>query len=181
MEEWKFIGNSKFYQISTYGRVRCVGGVVMRRDNKPFTVKACVMKPYLTKCGYFIVHGACDLDEHILIHRTMMVTFNPVDGMDNLQVNHIDGNKQNNVIENLEWCTREENMQHAIRTGLWTPTYRPGELHPMCTLSDEQARDILDLLKEKTRTQHSIAVEYGISDTTVHAIKVGKKRFANIR
>ena len=52
------------------------------------------------------------------LHRLLLVTFNPVDGMTNLQVNHKDGNKRNNCLDNLEWVTQAENAQHAFKKGL---------------------------------------------------------------
>lgn len=51
------------------------------------------------------------------VHRLVALTF--IDNIDfKQQVNHIDGNKKNNHVSNLEWCTAEENMNHAVRTGL---------------------------------------------------------------
>ena len=40
------------------------------------------------------------------------------------EVNHIDGNKKNNKVENLEWCNRSQNMQHAVRLGLKPKKYK---------------------------------------------------------
>lgn len=54
------------------------------------------------------------------VHRLVMIAFNPVPGYEKLQVNHKDGNKLNNHISNLEWCTAKENTDHAIKTNLRT-------------------------------------------------------------
>ena len=57
---------------------------------------------------------------HKLIHRLVAYAFlgDPGPGYD---VNHKDGNKRNNIADNLEWCTRKENVRHAFRTGLMAP------------------------------------------------------------
>ena len=46
-------------------------------------------------------------------HRLVMRCFNPIDNFEDLQVNHKDGNKLNNNLDNLEWCTTKENAEHA--------------------------------------------------------------------
>lgn len=51
------------------------------------------------------------------IHRLVAVHFIP-NTIDNEQVNHIDGNKENNCVSNLEWCSQTENMKHSYRIGL---------------------------------------------------------------
>lgn len=73
----------------------------------------------------------------LLVHRLVAKAFIPLPqrfvetGLtyDDLEVNHIDGNPSNNNISNLEWCTKEENMQHAIRTNLIPPGKKGGD-HP---------------------------------------------------
>lgn len=58
--------------------------------------------------------------EQKLIHRLVAENFIPIeDGK--FQVNHIDGNKLNNDVSNLEWVSPKENMVHAVENGLWTP------------------------------------------------------------
>lgn len=51
------------------------------------------------------------------VHRLVMATFNFVDDMENLHVNHIDNNGENNSLENLEWVTHKENMKHSSSQG----------------------------------------------------------------
>ena len=48
------------------------------------------------------------------VHRLVMMAFKPIEDMDNLEVNHIDGDKKNNALSNLEWCSASENQKHAF-------------------------------------------------------------------
>ena len=52
------------------------------------------------------------------LHRLVLMAFNPVPIMEELEVNHIDGDKLNNALSNLEWCTSSENQKHAFNLGL---------------------------------------------------------------
>ncbi len=57
--------------------------------------------------------------KHLRAHRLMANAW--LGNQNGLVVNHIDGNKMNNSLENLEWCTIAENNKHAIQTGLYDP------------------------------------------------------------
>ncbi len=92
------------------------GEIMNRNTNR-------IIKQYTTPKGYRTVVTTLGHDEdklNIRVHRAVAETFIPnPSGLP--MVNHIDGNKQNNTVENLEWCTSKENVQHAITTGLFNP------------------------------------------------------------
>ena len=86
------------------------------------------------------------------------MAFNPVENMSQLEVNHKDGDKRNNALDNLEWCTSSDNQKHAYRTGLHQP--RKGEKSNFSKLSEEDVRKVFELRKQGL-TQQKIAEEVG--------------------
>lgn len=101
-------------------------------------------------------------------HRLVMMCFEPNKNFENLQVNHIDGNKLNNSFENLEWCTNQENRIHAVKIGLAASL--KGEENPASKLLESQVIDIIqDLLHGIPYLQ--ICKKYNCSKSTISAIK----------
>lgn len=78
------------------------------------------------------------------IHRLVAMTFLPT-WNEFLEVNHIDGDRLNNNVDNLEMCTHLENMRHAFRVGLVKNTVR-GETHHLSKLSLDEVKEIKQLL-----------------------------------
>lgn len=176
MEEWKDVAGSDFYQVSDYGRVKVKGGIYMRKDGKPYTVKPHVVAPFKTKSGYYIVNLHFDIPGKKLVHRLVLETFCPNTDKERGLVNHIDGNKENNYLSNLEWCSRIENAQHAMRIGTFRPQDRCGEKHPKCKLTQAQVQEIKSRLTGKRGEQRKLATEYHVSEATISEIKTGRTR-----
>ncbi len=94
-------------------------------------------------------------------------------GKSKLHVNHKDGNKQNNFLSNLEYCTAKENTQHAIKMGL---VNNKGEKSVRSKLTKRQVIDIKFQLKNKyiygilTR----LAKKYEVTPTAIKDIKTGR-------
>ena len=106
MERWLTIVEHPDYEVSNKGRVR------NKRNGR-------VLKPMPNRDGgYYRValNGKC-----YYIHRLVAGAFFDGDHH-NIDVNHIDGNKSNNELPNLEWCTRKENIHHAWINGLKYPS-----------------------------------------------------------
>lgn len=108
-----------------------------------------------------------------LAHRIIAKVFMPNKYDYKLQVNHIDGDKTNNYLYNLEWVTGSENMQHATSTGLFNPN---GEGNGNSKYSDAQTEEVCRLLTEGKLTNTQIAEVTGVSAATVSMIKIGKVR-----
>lgn len=101
-EIWKDIPFDNNYKVSNCGRL------FSKRKNK-------ILKGELTGKGYIRV--ALTKHKRYLVHCIVAKTFIP-NPENKPQVNHIDGNKQNNNVNNLEWCTQSENIRHALKIGL---------------------------------------------------------------
>lgn len=102
------------------------------------------------------------------VHRLVAIAFIP--NPDNLpQVNHIDGNKTNNSVTNLEWCTGEYNLKHKKENGLCSSM--PGEEHPRHILTEQQ---VIEIYLDTSHTQKELGTMYGVSRGTIQAIKYGR-------
>lgn len=107
-----------------------------------------------------------------LLHRLVADAFvqNP---NKEICVNHKDGNKGNNNASNLEWCSYEENMQHAVKHGLARVPLLKGDQHPMRKITSADASAIRQLYSEG-RTMAEIGKRYGITGCQVSNIINGR-------
>lgn len=102
------------------------------------------------------------------VHRLLLENFAPFPGMEKYQVNHKDGNKQNNKIDNLEWATPSENVKHAFNIGLKT---QRGEKNNQSKLTEDQVLEIIELLLTKKYTYKEIGNRYNVNDETIGSIR----------
>lgn len=129
MENWRDIeGYEGLYQISNIGRVKSLERTVPNYNQTGFTnsfkrIKERIMKTKKDRKGYLYVELYNNGKSKVFkIHRLVAMMF--LSNVDNKpQVNHLDGNKENNCVDNLEWCTNIENQRHAWYTGLQKPKF----------------------------------------------------------
>lgn len=132
MEIWKdIVGYEGWYQVSNLGRVKSVSRVVPHKtkgggvSNQVWPSK--ILRPTVTNHGYqLVVLSKQGKFRYPTIHRLVATAFVPKP-FNKPTVNHKDGNKENNMADNLEWCTSSENNYHAWETGLKSRHHRPRE------------------------------------------------------
>lgn len=109
-EIWKDIKEYEgLYQVSNIGNVKSL--------NYHQTGKERILRLGVNRGGYLIVQ-LCKNGKRkpLRVHRLVLMTFNPINNMDKLEVNHKDENKKNNNLDNLEWCSRSYNINYGSRT-----------------------------------------------------------------
>ena len=131
------------------------GTIINNRNNR-------VVKPQPNNKGYLRV---CIAGKLLFVHRLVAEKYIP--NPDNLpQVNHKDGNKNNNNIENLEWVTNTQNRRHAIENGLQVN----GEKSPNAKLT----WDIVNYIREhKEFSSYELSLMYNVSSGTIRAARRG--------
>lgn len=119
MEEiWKPVkGYEGYYSVSNFGRVKSENRVIKDANGKSFNKKSRIIALTDNGKGYKIASLSKDGRRNFYVHRLVAINF-LVCKEDQIEVNHIDGVKSNNKLNNLEWCNKKENMTHAYKTGL---------------------------------------------------------------
>jgi hypothetical protein len=156
-EIWKDIkGYEGLYQVSNFGNVK-----TLSRFKNGYMTKTRLLKhtPYTN--GYYMVTLVNGINrKKISIHRLVAQAF--ISNPDNKpEVNHFNGIKTDNRVENLEWCTHIENQKHASINSL----YLIGEKHPNSILTQKDVNEIRKIGKNKTL--HELGKLYGVTYSTI--------------
>lgn len=166
-EIWKeLVGNRETYLISNFGSVK-----TKPRNGRHYFIKSHPLKIHSKENGYQRVVLSLDgCGKYYYVHRLVANLFIP--NPDNLPcVNHKDGDKSNNCVDNLEWCTRSENEKHAWRIGLKSTSTvgTKGEKHGMHKLTQKQVDYIRSVHKRFDSELGSVglAKKFGVSAQTI--------------
>lgn len=161
-EEFRdIVGYEGLYQISNYGRVKSL----KIRNSVNIHNQTKILKQCESKFGYYIVNLS---NKSQRVHRLVALTFIP--NLENYYcVNHIDGNKHNNKVDNLEWCTSSYNNYEAYRLGLRQGGFKnkfgkncPRKVNIICMYDLEQN------FLEKFYGTGEIKRKYGYSPTSIN-------------
>ena len=152
-EVWKpIVGYEKYYEISNYGNCRSLSRKIeYKSDSKKRKGlwKGKLLKPIKTEYGYlkyqFCINGVC---KRFFAHRVVAIAF--LDNKKNKKcVNHIDANRENNMVDNLEWATDSENVYHSYNHG-----NRDKKFYGICCVKKEIKLKTLISLKDFVLKYH---------------------------
>jgi len=153
-EQWKPIPGFPNHAVSDMGRVKRIAA-----GKGTFTGR--IFQGYIHSSGYQIA----TLDQQSKrVHRLVMLAFSG-ECPEGMEVNHKNGNKTDNRLENLEYIDRSENNRHAFTIGLKTVQ---GEANPRSKLTESDVREIRAL--EGSMTHREIAERFGVHRVTVSSI-----------
>lgn len=161
------------YLVSSWGRVSSVEGVVRQRPGfmrrrPPKILSACD-----DGRGYWQVVLSIDgKDFHARPHRLVAMAFLGPEPFPGAEVNHKDFNTKNNRVDNLEWMTGANNVQHAVDGKRYCPYANPNQ---RVKLSPEDIETIRSLLAKREAKQVDLAKAYGVDQSMISLIKSGRR------
>jgi hypothetical protein len=166
MEVWKDVqGFEDKYQISNTGKVKSKPRILIRSNGHSQTVKGRVLKTFINPNGYeFAVFQVGINTKNFAVHRLVAIHF-----LDNPEkkyaVNHKNGIKTDNDINNLEWVTKSENEIHARKIGL---KCTKGEKASKAILTEKEVKMIRCICAYYS--EYKIAKMYGVSRSCIASI-----------
>lgn len=167
-EIWKpVLGYEHIYVVSNKGVIKSIDHVVQHKDGKKRLQVGRLLKTCVSFKGYVQVSLSSNGKRfHTGVHRIVAISFieNP---HKKSQVNHKDGNKLNNHVSNLEWCTNRENQIHAIKNNLIK--HNTCQNHHMSKLSNADVLNIRQLHINNIRAAE-LSRTYNISQTAISNI-----------
>jgi len=166
IEVWKDIENYEgAYQISSLGRVKSLTRTRLSKGISIARISGRDMKQKTSKCGYKVIGFCSDaVKEHFSVHRLVAIAF--ISNPENKPtVNHIDGNKENNKVSNLEWATQTEQMVHASVNDLLETRGPP-------KYSKKLKQEIQDYYNNNEISISKLAIMFGMSERTAGRIVV---------
>ena len=115
MEIWKNIKDyENYYQCSNYGRIKSLDRTIVDKNGVSYLKCGQIIKPRKNKNGYLqVALNKNGKREMKYVHKIIASAF--LENKTGIIVNHIDGNKENNNVTNLEWCSYSENSLHAYQ------------------------------------------------------------------
>ena len=171
-EEWRpIIGFEQTHLVSSLGRVKRVAKTVKTSDGKSWRLQEKIVTPRVSNWGYVrvaLVDGRKIF--YRSVHRLVAMAF--VDGDSTLTVNHIDGNKQNNRYDNLEWVSLSENVRHAFRTGL--KSVKSGQESHAAKLTAEMVDSIKKEYCPGKVGYITLGKKYGVTSSNIRQIIKGR-------
>lgn len=173
-EIWKPVpGYVGKYEVSSWGRVKSLSRVVEGKCGRgrrlyPERFKAFDLNKGYHRVSLFKGSQRERMQVHVLV---MLVFVGPKP--EGMEVNHIDGNKLNNRLDNLEYCTRSENTQHALQLGLRRSMR--GENNHQAVLNWDKVRAIRAALRAGGVSQKELGRRYGVDGSTIWLIWHDKK------
>lgn len=178
VEEWRQAeSHGVLFEVSNYGNIRTVDRHRTTKRGKQVLVKGHAIKQKINRHGYpYINIKVKKTTKSIRTHRLVAMAFIP-NIEDKPQVNHIDFDRTNNNVENLEWCTAKENMRHS-KHRLYNPvTGKFGSNHPL-----SKSVDVFEVYVKKIKTFGSAieaAAAMNVTQTAVHSGCIYKQKKIN--
>jgi len=157
--KWKPVkGREGSYEVSDSGQIRkCSGKVLGQWKNDQGYSLARLANPRKT----------------VRVHRIVAEAFIP-NPKSYPFVNHIDCNRSNNSVENLEWCTQWQNLEHSRRLGRMQNDYWKGKRSPNAALDEETVRQIRQAYANGNISWDAVGKKFGVSKRTVGRIVNGE-------